>query len=386
MTRTLFSTAVERIDAETASIQEAFGGERRIAVGMPRRNPEWERKLIGAEAFMSDIRTGRRDFSHFREAMSTADFPLLFADSLDRQLYGAYEATEPTWMNYARAATVNDFRPVKRFATTGVRGILTKVGELAEHERRSQTEAEYGYAVDKFEAGFALSWETMINDDLGAFLRLPQDLADSARDSEEEFVTRMFCGASGPLTSVYTVGNNNFLNASASAPLTRDNLQAAITTLMKRKDERGNPIIVKAVELVVGPGLALEAEEIVNTTQYRVVDANGNVRIITGNGVGASLRISTNYWIPSVATTANADTSWWLFANPSGPRPAMEFGRLRGYEAPALYEKVPDMRRIGGELEPFSFNTEAQEKKIRHIYGGAFIDPKMTIGSTGTPS
>lgn len=386
MTSTLFTSAVEQIDSESATIREAFGGEQRVSASVGRRNPLWESKLVEAEQFMTDIRTGRRPFSHFSEAMSTSDFPLLFADSLDRQLYGAYQATEPTWMNYARNATVNDFRPVKRFATTGVRGILSKVGELAEHERRSQTEAEYGYSVSKFEAGFALSWETMINDDLGAFMRLPQDLADSARDSEEEFVTRLFCGASGPLTSVYTVGNDNFLNASASAPLTRDNLQAAITKLMKRKDDKNNPIMVKAVELVVGPGLALEAEEIINTTQYRIVDAAGNVRIITGNGVGASLRINTNFWIPSVATTANSDTSWWLFANPDGARPALEFGRLRGYEAPALYEKVPDMRRIGGELEPFSFNTEAQEKKIRHIYGGSFIDPRMTVGSTGTPS
>ena len=381
---TLFTPAVQRIDAETASLHEAFGGQRKVSSRIPRRDPNWERQLVEAEAFVADIARGRRPLHHFTEAMTTSDFPLLFADSLDRQLYGAYEATAPTWMNYARPATVNSFLKVKRFATSGVRGLLKKVGEGAEHERRSQTEAEYEYAVDKYEAGFALTWETMINDDLGAFMRLPQDLADSSRDSEEEFVTRLFCGVSGPDTTVYTSGNENFIDASAAAPLTRDNLQAAITTLLKRKDDKGNPIAIRAVELVVGPGLALEAEEIVNTSQYRIVEANGNVRIITGNGVGANLRISVNFWIPAVATTEHADTSWWLFANPSGPRPALEFGRLRGYEAPALYEKVPDMRRVGGGEEPFSFDTEASEKKIRHVYGGAFVDPKMTMGSTGS--
>lgn len=380
MTSNLFTSSVERIDGQSASIHESFGGQRKVSSGVPRKDPRWEAALLEAEAFMQQVRHGRRPLHHFSEAMSTSDFPLLFADSLDRQMYGAYAAITPTWMNYARSATVNDFREVKRFATSGVRGLLSKVGELTEHERRSQTEAQYTYAVDKYEAGFALSWEAMINDDLNAFMRLPQDLADSARDSEEEFVTRLYCGASGPHATHYTSGNDNILTAA----LERDSLQAAITKLMKRRDDNGNPIAVRAVELVVGPGLALKAEEILNTSQYRVVDASGNVRVISGNGVGANLRVSVNFWIPSVATTANADTSWWVFATPTGPRPAMEFGRLRGFEAPALFEKVPDMRRIGGGEEPFSFDTEAQEKKIKHVYGGAFVDPKMTVGSDGT--
>ncbi|OPG13630.1 hypothetical protein [Microbispora sp. GKU 823] len=379
---TLFTPSIERIDAQTATINSMFGGERKVSA--PRRGPKWEAAVLEAERFVTDIRYGRRPLSHFQEAMSTSDFPLLFADSLDRQLYGAYQATIPTWRNYARAATVNDFRPVKRFATSGVRGLLKKVGELAEHERRSQTEAEYEYKVDKYEAGFALSWEAMINDDLNAFMRLPQDLADSAVDSEEEFVTRLFVDANGPHASVYTGGNNNTLPG--NPPLTRDALQMAITKLMKRKDANGNPIVVKGVRLVVGTGLALTAQEIIDTTEYRVVEGNGNVRIVKGNGVAANLGIDVNYWIDSVATSANADTSWWVFADPNGARPALEFGRLRGYEAPALYEKIPDMRRIGGGEEPVSFDTEAQEKKIKHVYGGAVVDPQMSVASNGSGS
>lgn len=380
----LFTEAVARIDSEAAGIAALFGGEQKVSNHSRRGDPRWEANLLEAERFMHDIRTGRRGVHQFTEAMSTSDFPLLFADSLDRQLYGAYEAIEPTWQNYARAAVVNDFREVKRFATSGIRGILTKVGELAEHPRRSQTEVQYAYAVDKYEAGFALSFEAMMNDDLGAFLRLPQDLAQSARDSEEDFVTRLFIGANGPLASVYSVGNDNVMTGNPA--LTRESLQAAITRLMKRLDDKGNPIQVRAVELVVGTGLALAAQEIVNATEYRAVGPNGDVTIIRGNGVSANLRVSTNYFIDSVATSANADTSWFVFANPSGPRPALEFGRLRGYEQPALYEKVPDMRRIGGGEVPWSFNHGASEKKVQHIYGGTFVDPKMTLASNGSGS
>lgn len=383
MSTMLFEKSVERITSESTAIKTMFGGDRKVH-GARHRDPKWEKDLLEAQRFMWEIQAGRRPISHFTEAMSTSDFPSLFADALDRQLYGAYEATVPTWMSYARAATVNDFRPVKRFATTGVRGRLEKVGELAEHKRRAMDEAEYEYKVDKYEAGFALSWEAMLNDDLNAFMRLPQDLADSVRDSEEAFVTELIADANGPNATHYTSGNGNLLTG--NPPLTRDALQAAITQLMKRKDANGNPIVVKGVRLVVGTGLALVANEIIDTTEYRTVDANGNVRIIKGNGVAANLGVDVNYWIDSVATTANADTSWWVFADPNGTRPALEFGRLRGFEAPALYEKIPDMRRLGGGDEPFSFDTEAAEKKVKHVYGGTFVDEKMTLASNGSGS
>lgn len=380
---TLFTQAVERIDSRSADITSMFGGDRRV-FGARARNPQWEARILEAERFVYDIRFGRRPVEHFAEAMSTSDFPMLFADSLDRQLYGAYTSTIPTWRNYARASTVNDFKEVKRYATSGVRGLLSKVGELAEHERRTMTEAEYKYTVDKYEAGFAQSWESMINDDLNAFMRLPQDLSESAIDSEEYFVTTLFADANGPHATYYTVGNDNILTG--NPVLSRESLQAGITKLMKRKDERGNPITVKGVRLVVGTGLALTAQEIIDTTEYRTVDGNGNVRIISGNGVAARLGVDVNYWIDTVVSNANADTSWWLFADPGGTRPALEFGRLRGFEAPALFEKIPDTRRIGGGEEPWSFDTEAAEKKIKHVFGGSFVDARMTVASKGTGS
>jgi hypothetical protein len=385
MSTALFSRTVERIDAESAAVAGMFGGQVQVAERYRRGERDWEAGVLRCEEFLDEIRTGHRGLHQFSEAMSSADFPLLFADSLDRQLYGAYQALQPTWQNYARSETVNDFRTVKRFATSGVRGLLTKTAELADHKRRSQTETEYEYSVDKYEAGFAVSFETMVNDDLGAFLRLPQDLAASATDSEEFFVTGLFCDASGPNASFYTSPNGNIL--SGNPALTRTSLQAAITQLMKRTDENGNPIQVSAMELVTGTGLALAANEILDAKEYRSVGSNGDVTIITGNGIAANLHPNVNYFIDTVATSANADTSWWLFASPTGPRPALAFGRLRGYESPQLFEKIPDSRLIGGGAPSmWSFDTSAAEKKVQHVFGGVQVDFRMSVASNGSGS
>lgn len=383
----LFTSTVEAIDAHHAGIEHMFGQKSLTITEAGIRQygrAAWTEAVSRYEFFMDEIYRGRRRLVDFSEAMSTDLFPKLFADSLDRQLYGAYTAAPVTWSNYIRRGVVNDFREVKRFATTGIRGLLDIVPELDEHKRRTQAETEYKYAVARYAAGFAVSFETMINDDLGAFQRLPQDLAQSARDTEEYLATKLWAGATGLNTAFYTSGNANILTSNPA--LTRASLQDAITLLMKRTDERGNPIVVTAVELVVGPGLALQAQEIINATEYRVVGADGNVTIISGNGVAANLRVNTNFWLPTVATS-NADTTWAVFANPtSTARPAGELGFLRGYEAPALYEKTPDMRRIGGGDVMWSFNNASAEKKVEHILGGAVVDPKMTVGSNGSGS
>lgn len=390
----LFTPVLEAVDQEAANARQLFGGDRGLVKGAAMsaglRHPKingnkasWMGLMVEANKLVDQVKTGKRPIHAFTEAMSTDLFPLLFADSLDRQMYAAYTAAPQSWRRVARRALVNDFREVKRFAGTGIRGLLSPVKELAEHERRTADLAEYKYSVQKYEAGFGVSFEMMVNDDLDAFGRLPQDLAQSALDTEEWFVTQLYAGAAGPRTDFYNSGNDNVI--ASNAALTRTSLQAALTRLMKRTDERGNPIVVTAVELVVGPGLTMTANDIVNATEYRMTDGGGNTTIISGNGIAANLTVTTNFFLGTVTKT-NADTSWYLFANPTASaRPAVEVGFLRGYEQPALYERIPDMRRFGGGAEvAWSFDFGDNEKKVQHIMGGTFIDPRMTLGSNGT--
>lgn len=390
----LFTPVLEAVDQQAANVRTLFGGDRGLVKGAamtaglshPKINGNkaaWMGLMVEANKLVDQVKSGKRPIHAFTEAMSTDLFPLLFADALDRQMYAAYTAAPQHWRRVARRAMVNDFREVKRFAGTGIRGLLSPVKELAEHERRTADMAEFKYSVQKYEAGFGVSFEMMVNDDLDAFGRLPQDLAQSALDTEEWFTTSIYAGATGPNPDYYNTGNDNVI--ASNAPLTRQNLQAALTRLMKRTDERGNPIVVTAVELVVGPGLTMTANDILNATEYRMVDAGGNTTIISGNGIAANLTVTTNFFLGTITTT-NADTSWYLFANPTASaRPAIEVGFLRGYEQPALYERIPDMRRFGGGAEvAWSFDFGDNEKKVQHILGGTFVDPRMTLGSNGT--
>lgn len=391
-----FTTAVESFDKVAADSGRAMlgtndmvrRGSYALALNHPKigGNPHtYKMATLEAQQLIEAVSKGKRPIYRLLEAMSTDLFPLVHADTLDRQMLGAYTAAPTTWTRYIRKSKVNDFRKIKRFTNTGIRGRLTIVPELAEHPERTTAEGVYEYAVDKYEAGFGMSFEAMINDDLGMFERLPQDLAQSAIDTEEYFAARLLADASGPNATYYNLANDNV--ATLNAPLTRANLQAALTRLLKRTDERGNPITVTAVELVVGPGLLMTANDIINATSYVLRDGAGNETHISGNGISANLGVSVNYQLPAVQTTANGDTSWWLFASSTSPRPAAEMGFLRGYEQPALYEKISDMRRFGGGAEvAWSFDFGDARRKVQHILGGTFMDPKMTIASKGDGS
>ena len=87
--------------------------------------------------------------------------------------------------------------------------------------------------------------------------------------------------------------------------------------------------------------------------------------------------------------TTTGSTAWYLFANPSSGRPALEIGRLIGHESPELFQKSPNATRVGGgTVDPTDgdFDTDSVEWKVRHVMGGTLMDPKSALASTGTGS
>lgn len=383
-----FLEVIETIRAEEASVQRLFGGEGR-SVRSGQRSPEYAAKLAEAARFLADIYDGRRPAYQLREAMTTSDFPLLFGDILDRQLLANYREAPATYRNYTRVATVPDFRTVKRFAIDGSEAVLTKVEQQAEYPESNLSETKYEYSVAKYGRRVPFAWEAIINDDLDALKDIPARLGRAARRTEEKFVTQLFVDTSGPHASFYTTGNKN--KVTGNPVLSIAALQTAFQTLAAQTDADGEPILIDAVELVVPPALEVTALNILNAIQLEIVEAGGtsNQKVIAANWMRNRLRLNVNPYIPIVASTANGNTSWFLFASPSNGRPALEIGFLRGHTEPEIFIKEPNARRVGaGVADPMAgdFDTDSIQYKVRHVLGGTRIDPKMTVASNGSGS
>lgn len=390
---------IETMDAGSANVQRLFGGERGARSVRRRRqaNPRYQRDLYEAMRLVADVYEGHKPVHYLREAMGTADFPNLFADIIDRQLLANYRETPYTYRNYVKVGQVNDFRNVKRYAMNGAEATLPAVGQQAPYPEVSLSDQVFQYSVGKFGKRIPFDWETMVNDDLDALKDVPARFGRAARRTEEKFATQLFVDANGPLASFYNTANKNRIHTENGAtsnnpPLSIQALQDAMTVLDSMVDADGEPIIIEAVELVVPPSLRVIANNILNSTELWInlndtSTSPPQQQLHTQNWVKGMVRLSVNYYIPRVAVSANGATTWFLFANPSVSRPALEMSFLRGHEVPEIAMKTPNLEPIGGgPADAFNgdFDTDSIHYRVRHVMGGTQIDNKATVASNGS--
>lgn len=382
-----FLELIESIRAEQADVERLFGDAGQ-GVRSRKRGAQYLGRLAEAATFMADVYNGRRPLHQLREALSTSDFPYLFGDILDRQMLANYQEAPYSWNRYCKRARVRDFRQVKRFALTGAEGALEAIPQLTPYPAATMGDAYYYYTVAKYGKIIPLSWEAMINDDLGAFQDLPVRLGKSARRTEEKLATQLFVDANGPHASLYTGGTNQI---TGNPVLSVNALQTAMGYLLTQVDSDGEPIVVERMTLVVPPQLQVTASNILNAIQvWAKTDGGGTSaqELVVGNWVknAGIVETVTNFYIPLVASTANGATSWFLFSDPNAGRPALEMGFLIGHEQPEVFMKSPNAQRVGGGSvmpEDGDFDTDAITYKVRHVVGGGRMDSKMTVASSG---
>ena len=387
-----FLEVIETYRAEQASVQTLFGSEGTGVRSAARSaGADYSGRLAAAAELLDSVLSGRRPDYLLREAMSTSDFPLLFGDIIDRAVLAGYNEYPATWRNFAQARTVRDFRTVKLYDTSGAEGVLDAVPELTEYPEAVVSESAYSLTVGKFGRTLRYSWETLINDDLGSFAEKPASLGRAARRTEQRKMTELYVDANGPHASFYTSGNKNKVASNPALSLAA--VDAAFGTLAVQVDADGEPILIEAVELVVPPALEMTALSIVNATEL-IIDPNAAAgtaqqQIKTANWIRQRVRVSVDPYIPAIASTANGSTSWFLFASPSNGNPALIGARLRGHDAPEVFIKESNQRRVGGGgVNPLDgdFATDTVDYKVRHAFGGARANPKMAVASNGSGS
>lgn len=386
-----FLKLIEDVKLEEANIHKIFNKDDGVPVRRGVRTPEYMAKLSEAVEFVGQILNGKRPMYHFQEVMTTSDFPLLFADVLDRQLLAGYREAPQTYKAYCRIATVRDFRQVKRHYVDGGDGRLDAVAEKEEYKYASLSEDYYYYNVKKYGRKFDFSWETLVNDDLGAFNDAPLRLGRAARRTEEYYATTLFVDTNGPHASFYTSGNANIVTSNVA--LSVAGLQTAMTILGAQTDAGGEPIFMGNLTLVVPPALEITASNILNAIEILAKTSGGGTtaqEIKVLNWMKNRIKLVVNAYIPIVAATTNGATSWFLFADPANSRGSLEIGFLRGYTEPQVFMKSSNQTAVGGGglIDPLQgdFDNDNIEYKVRHVLGGTRLDPKLTCASNGSGS
>lgn len=381
---------IESYNHRDATEQKLYAREGRRVRGR-RNDPKYKESLREAARLYEGVVNGRVAAHRLQEAMTTSDFQFLFADILDRQMLAKYNSRPVMWQSFAKRGRVRDFRKVRRYTLDGGQAVLDPVDQNTEYPAAAVTDGKYEYSVRKYGKRLPFTWEDFINDDLDALSDMPQRLSDSARFSEEKFVTGLFAASAGPNSTFFSSGNKNVITG--NPVLSIPGLDKAFTTLASQVDTDGNPIYIDAVTLVVPPALETVAMNIINATEILAASGGGagtgNDQLRVTNWMRNRVSVTVNPWLPIISSSSNGNTSWYLFANPSVGRPAMEVGFLQGHETPELFMKAPNAVRIGGgAVDPMDgdFATDSIDHKLRHVFGGTLMDPKSAVASNGSAS
>ena len=285
---------------------------------------------------------------------STSDFPLLLGSTVNRTLRDAYANAPQTWRPLGRQTTVPDFRAVTR-AALGDISALEAVKEHGEYKYGTLSEDGAPIKVAKFGKIIALTWETIVNDDLGALTRIPAALGNAAAATESNVVWALLLGNPNFTDGVpfYDASHGNV--AGSGGAINTSTLAAARAAMRKQKSKAGEFLNLSPEFLVVGPDKELEAFQF--TSSVYVPAKNADINDVRN----ASLTV-----IVDARITGN---QWYLFAAPGGVD-TFEYAYLEGEQG------VFTETREG-------FEVDGMEIKARLVFGAGWIDYRGAYKNPG---
>lgn len=334
-----------------------------------------EAATLWKRVFDGDIRAAVQ----VREALSTSDlFVSATGDVLDRELLAQYQSVEAEWAGFATRTRVRNFKPKKMIDILGGRSALDRVPELSAYPGMDYDTREYEISVAKFGRQFGFSWEALINDDLDELMQIPNTFAQAAAVTETNIALERIANLStgAPNTAFF----KDYSGLTPAGPnttpvagvLNEANLQTAVETVRQRKDHQGNIVPAGRLILVVGPAQEFTARRILNATELRVV--NGSRTTVEPNPLKGAVDLVVVSRLPGLA--------WFVLPAPQqAARPAVAVAFLRGFETPDIRQKAAAGQ--GRNPDEGDFDDDSVRYRVRHVTGGAGLDPIHTYAATG---
>jgi hypothetical protein len=292
-------------------------------------------------------------------ALSTSDFPYILADVANKTLRQAYEAYPRTFLPFSRRRSAVDFKNINA-VQLGEAPSLQKVNEKGEFTHGSIGESKETYKLATYGRIVSITRQVIINDDLGAFTRIPAGFGVAAATLESDTVW-------GIITSNPNMGdgvalfhaNHANLNSGAGSALALTGLGAGMAAMAKQKGLDGiTTLNVQARYLAVPVALQLTAFQLV---------ASNLAPAQSANVVPEYIRALTPIAEPRL--DAASATAWYLFAAPD-QIDTIEYAYLEGQDGVYIETRQ-------------GFDVDGVEIKARLDFGAKAIDWRGMQKNTG---
>ena len=290
-----------------------------------------------------------RDEVATRALHSTSDFPEILSAVTNKTLRQAYEAYPRTFMLFCRQVLATDFKAMHR-VQLGEAPQLLEVGESGEFKRGTLGESKESYKVKTYGRVVAITRQTLINDDLDAFTRIPAMYGNSIAQLESDVVWDIITAnpAMADGNALFHATHKNLAGTGAALDVTT--VGAARAAMAKQTGlDKKTVLNVRPAYLIVPAALELKAEQLV---------AQNLVPAATASVVPQSIRTLTPISEPRL--DAASATAWYLAASPN-QIDTIEYAYLEGQQ--------------GAYIETRNgFDVDGVEIKCRLDFGAKAID------------
>lgn len=279
----------------------------------------------------------------FKLALGRTDFPNLLENISNKMLLADYEQALPTYRRLAERIDLADFKTAS-ILKVGDFPQLLELGENAEIQLGSFSEAKDTYALASYARALAISFQMLVNDDLGAINRVMGAGGRRVADFENALWFTLLQSASGVgptlgdtgalfnATAVTTAGGHaNYVSSGTAIDVT--SLGVARAAMKKQVSLDGLKLNIRPRFLLVTPDKETIAEQY--TTQ-----------------ITPALGSSVNPFAGKLETLSDANitssTAWYLFADPA-VAPVSAYGYLQGQAGPRVRVQ-PGWKTLGVEV------------------------------------
>jgi phage major head subunit gpT-like protein len=292
---------------------------------------------------------------------STSDFPYILADSANKTLRAGYDMAPSPWKMISAQRSAKDFKSQYELTLdSSVR--LGKVPESGEYVRGYLTEGRESWKIAPYGQIIAVTRTAVINDDLGAFTRIPFLLGQEVAANEADIMISLITD-NGALADGQTLFNDTYHknHVDSGAAISVDTLASTELKMMTQTGPGGKVLALMPKYLLVPAALRKLA------IQY------------TSNEPGVTEAAKVNPYagslIPLVEPRLDAaghTTDWYLFADPMNANgTVLVYSYLAGQAGPVTETRM-------------GFDVDGMEIKVREDFGGGVVDWRGVVKNDGT--
>ncbi|SIS98415.1 head maturation protease, ClpP-related [Paracoccus saliphilus] len=307
------------------------------------------------------IRRGMRATTMMGGAHGISDFAYVTTEVMNRSLLAAYQRRNASWqMVTGTPLTATDFRELHSVRFGGDFS-LKPVQENGEYQSATLADEAEGLKVERRGRTIKLTFEAVVNDDMGAFQRIPTEFAMAARTMESAMVWSLIRNNAKLKSDGKALFHADHNNLGTAGVINAANVAKARKAMWEQRvfgsTDKDDFMQVEPDRLIVPPALELVALQFATTV---TPNKDGDV-----NPYKSSLQ-------PSVvanlgAAAGGSDTAWYLV---SSDLPPIAHAYLEGYNAPTV-------QTIEG------MNPDAVVMNARHIFGAAAVEFRGSYKNPG---